>query len=197
MVGSGGVTAGLRCVANRMMRWGKEVAGELEERLKHARHALETCMRALVSKAKVREEAKLRCQVEKLEEKKNIKAKQRSHVSWLKDGNRSTRYFMAVASSRRKMNRVKKLKREDGSEVREGEELNNFVCSYFQELFSSVQGNRTAELIEKVQPRVTHMMRSILEAEVTREEVKAALDHIADLKAPGPDRMPSIVYKKH
>ena len=40
-------------------------------------------------------------------------------------------------------------------------------------------------------------MRTILEAEVTREEVKAALDHIGDLKAPGPDGMPSIAYKKH
>ncbi|XP_073358238.1 uncharacterized protein [Aegilops tauschii subsp. strangulata] len=40
-------------------------------------------------------------------------------------------------------------------------------------------------------------MRAVLEAEATREEVKAALDHIGDLKAPGPDGMPSIVYKQH
>ena len=79
----GGVSTGLRNVARRMTKWGKEVVGELEERLKQARRDLETTMRAPVSEAKVREEAKLRCQVEKLEERKNIKARQRSHVSFV------------------------------------------------------------------------------------------------------------------
>ena len=40
-------------------------------------------------------------------------------------------------------------------------------------------------------------MLNVLDAEFTREEVKAALYHIGDLKAPGPDGMPSIVFKKH
>uniref|UniRef100_A0A452ZV79 Reverse transcriptase domain-containing protein n=1 Tax=Aegilops tauschii subsp. strangulata TaxID=200361 RepID=A0A452ZV79_AEGTS len=40
-------------------------------------------------------------------------------------------------------------------------------------------------------------MHNVLDAEFTREEVKAALDHIGDLKAPGPDGMPSIVFKRH
>ena len=40
-------------------------------------------------------------------------------------------------------------------------------------------------------------MHSILNAKFTREEIKATLDHIGDLKAPGPDGMPSIVFKRH
>uniref|UniRef100_A0A8I6YNB8 Reverse transcriptase domain-containing protein n=1 Tax=Hordeum vulgare subsp. vulgare TaxID=112509 RepID=A0A8I6YNB8_HORVV len=40
-------------------------------------------------------------------------------------------------------------------------------------------------------------MNYIMSGEFTREEVKAALDHIGDLKAPGPDGMPSIVYKNN
>lgn len=53
------------------------------------------------------------------------------------------------------------------------------------------------ELIDKVNPCVTANMHTILGAEFTREEIKAALDHIGDLKAPGPDGMPSIVFKRH
>ncbi|XP_073363111.1 uncharacterized protein [Aegilops tauschii subsp. strangulata] len=124
-------------------------------------------MCAPVSENKIREDARLRRVVEELEEKKNIKALQRSHVSWLRDGNRSTQYFMAVANVRRKANRVKELR------------------------------SRINELIEKVEPWVTVNMRSILDAEFTREEVKTGLDHIGDLKAPGPDGMPSLVYKRH
>lgn len=132
--------------------------GELEERLKKAKRDLEKCMCAPVSEGKIREEARLRCVVEELEEKKNIKAKQRSHVSWLRDGNRSTQYFMAVANARRKANRVKELRREDGSVVKEGDGLSNYICSFFQDLFTSTAGTRINELIEKVEPRVTANM---------------------------------------
>ena len=59
--------------------------------------------------------------LKELEGKKNTKAKQYSHVTWLKDGNKSTKYFMAVASTNRKANRIKKLKKDDGVEVKEGE----------------------------------------------------------------------------
>ncbi|XP_073363555.1 uncharacterized protein [Aegilops tauschii subsp. strangulata] len=180
-----------------MVSWQKEVVGEIEGRLKKARKDLERCMRCPVSEEKIAEEARLRCVVNDLEEKKNTKEKQRSRVSWLKDGNRNTRYFMAFASARRKMNRVKELKKEDGSVVKEGEELTNYICSYFQDLFTSRTGNRLHELIDKVEPRITTPMHAVLDAEFTREEVKAALDHIGDLKAPGPDGMPSILYKKH
>lgn len=165
--------------------------------MRKARSDLEKCMRAPVSEEKIREESRLRCLVEKIEEKRNTKAKQRSHVSWLRDGNRNTGYFMVVASARRKANRIKKLKKDDGTVVEEGEELNNYVCSFFQELFTSSAGDRVVELIDKVQPRVTTAMRADMDVEFTHEEVKAALDHIGDLKAPGPDGMPSVVYKKH
>lgn len=40
-------------------------------------------------------------------------------------------------------------------------------------------------------------MQAVLEAEFTQEEIKAALDHIGDLKAPGLDGMPSVVFKRH
>lgn len=51
------------------------------------------------------------------------------------------------------------------------------------------------ELAQKVQRRVTPQMNEFLEKEFTREEIKTALDHIRNLKAPGPDGMPSLVYK--
>lgn len=81
--------------------------------------------------------------------------------------------------------------------MKEGEEMTNYVCSFFQDLSSSAAGDRLDELISKVQPRVTEAMNNILDVEFTREEVKAALDHIGDLKVPGPDGMPSIVYKQN
>ena len=126
-------------------RWivGKEVAGELEGRLRTSWSKLETCMKEQVSEQKVKEEARLRVVVRDLEEKKNTKAKQMTHISWLKDGNRNTHYFMAFASARKKANRVKELRREDGPMVKEGEEMTNYVYSFLGTLHNKKRVSNT------------------------------------------------------
>ena len=72
-------------------------------------------MRSSVSLEKIVEEARLRCLVEELEEKKNTMWKQRAHVWWLVDGDQNTRYFHLVASGRMKTNRIIELRSDDGS----------------------------------------------------------------------------------
>ena len=165
---------------------------------KKGKKELEACMREIVSEHKIKEEARLRCLIEELEEKKHAQMKQRAHMWWLRDDNRNIKYLESEASARKKTNRIKELWKEDGTVVEEGEELTNYVCSFFQDLFlASSNPHRLPELLEKVQARVTEAMNNILLAEFTREEVKAALDHIGDLKAPGPDGMPAIMFKRH
>ena len=63
-------------------------------------------------------------------------------------------------------------------------------------LFTSHAGAQQEELLACVHPRVTPAMHDLLMKEYTREEVFEALQSIGDLKAPGPDGMPSIFYKK-
>ncbi|KAK1663577.1 hypothetical protein QYE76_051736 [Lolium multiflorum] len=57
-------------------------------------------------------------------------------------------------------------------------------------------GTRGEELMGHIDPRVTQPMNELLCKEFTAKEVVEALDSIGDLKAPGPDGMPSIFYKK-
>mgnify|MGYP006969628083 CR=1 FL=1 len=52
-------------------------------------------------------------------------------------------------------------------------------------------------MLATVQPRVTPQMNEMLTKEFTRDEVFDALQSIGDLKAPGPDGMPSVFYKKY
>jgi hypothetical protein len=92
---------------------------------------------------------------------------------------------------------IKKIRREDGSEVEEGGGLTDYILSYFQDLFTTQGGDRMPELLAAVKPCVTPAMNECLAGEFTTMEVKAALDHIGDLKAPGPDGMPSLVYKRY
>jgi hypothetical protein len=47
-----------------------------------------------------------------------------------------------------------------------------------------------------VGPGVTPKMNASLRSEYTTSEIKEALDGISDLKAPGPDGMPTIFFKR-
>ena len=52
------------------------------------------------------------------------------------------------------------------------------------------------QVLESVEPRVTDAMNDHLTAKFSEDEIKRALDSIGDLKAPGPDGMTSIFFKK-
>ena len=52
------------------------------------------------------------------------------------------------------------------------------------------------QILEAVEPCVTEAMNDHLTAEFSEEEIKRALDSIGDLKAPGPDGMPLVFFKK-
>jgi hypothetical protein len=81
--------------------------------------------------------------------------------------------------------------------VKEEAEMAAVVTNYFRDLFSSNAGHRVNELLEKVTPRVTNEMNELLVREFSAEEVKAALDCIGDLKAPGLDGLPAVFYKSY
>jgi hypothetical protein len=94
------------------------------------------------------------------------------------------------------MNRIKKLRRDDGVVVEEEEAMKEVATNYFSSLFTSSTGTRMNELLQYIEPRVSEQMNETLCKEFTSKEVVEALDSIGDLKAPGLDGMHSIFYKK-
>lgn len=136
----------------------------------------------------------LRYKLDRLKEQQNIYWKQMAHPLWLTKGDRNTKYFHACASDRKRKNYIKRL-REDGGEVVAGKRLKSFIANHYKNLFSSCAGQRAEEVLQAVSSRVSSAMNETLLKTFTGEEVEAALNGIGDLKAPGPDGVPSIFYK--
>jgi hypothetical protein len=79
-------------------------------------------------------------------------------------------------------------------------EKKEIISNYFLQLFSTSVApgeQQLQQLLDAVPPSVTPAMNELLSMEYTPEEVKAALDAIGDLKAPGPDGMPAAFFKKY
>jgi hypothetical protein len=117
-------------------------------------------------------------------------------VRWPEKGDRNTSFFHGVCSERRRSKRIGRLKKDGGGWVEEEEEKRRFITNYFRDLFRSGGVVDSHELTDIVPSQVTEEMNNSLVAEITSEEVKSALDAIGDLKAPGPDGMPALFYKR-
>jgi hypothetical protein len=74
--------------------------------------------------------------------------------------------------------------------------LKPLVFQYFSNLFASEVQGTDPELLEKITPRVTSEMNDKLTTPFSPEEVKKAIFSIGDFKAPGPDGLHAVFYKR-
>lgn len=118
-------------------------------------------------------------------------------MNWLKKGDRNTKYFQAYASGRKRQNHIQKLRTEEGNVVEEEAEMAAVITDYFSSLFTSNVGHRIMELLPHVPAKVTSEMNIWLNRDFTADEVKLALEGIGDLKAPGPDGLPAVFFKRY
>ena len=92
---------------------------------------------------------------------------------------------------------IDRLFSKDGSIVEQERDILSLVSNYYNNLFTSNAGNRFDELLQNVHMKVSQLMNEMLLKPFLEEEVKAGLDAIGDLKAPGADGMTSLFYKRH
>ncbi|XP_052490777.1 uncharacterized protein LOC128043023 [Gossypium raimondii] len=97
---------------------------------------------------------------------------QRVRANWLRLGNKNTAFFHKYASTRKKKNNIRSLKRGDGMITNTNDELGKLAMVYFQNLFSSNE-------------------------KFTEEDVVAALKEMEPIKAPGFDGFPAMFLQKY
>jgi hypothetical protein len=121
--------------------------------------------------------------------------RQRSCTSWLKEGDRNTRFFHSRASHRRRRNSLVVLRLENGELITDLEQIGSQFMDYYQELFIVAPLEEVEAILEGIQPRVTDEMNMKLTCQFTELDVTTAMKQMAPLKAPGPDGMPPVFYQ--
>ena len=101
--------------------------------------------------------------------------RQRSRVSWLKDGNRNTKFFHASASHRQCINSISRLKDDTSAWVENESSLDTLAQQYFFTLFTSSQLGSITQVIQHVNRVVSQDMNDYLLQDFTVEDVHNAL----------------------
>ena len=115
----------------------------------------------------------------------------------MKDGDRNSKYFHAVASQRRKSNEILKLKDSSGIWHSQQSDLERVATDYFQSMFTSVFTSSFQQVIHHVREVVTLDMNNTLLADFTPDEVKRALFQMNPTKVPGLDGMNPLFFQMY
>jgi len=129
----------------------------------------------------------------KLEE---IKARQRSRDRYVKEGDRNTTYFQAVANQRNRKKRISGLEGHDGW-IDDNKGMLEHVVDFYRNLFGKEEnsGVNLGQDFWEVDEKVTALENELLEAPFTENEVREAVFSSYAEGAPGPDGFSFLFYQ--
>ncbi|XP_052199142.1 uncharacterized protein LOC127806110 [Diospyros lotus] len=123
----------------------------------------------------------------------------RARIKWSTEEDQCSRFFFQSMLARRNNHRIMNLIREDGTLTESKAEVANVLVFYFHNLYRPSSWNSPLNPIDVapfIDKRLDQDQWAGLIAEVSAEEVKAALFSMGDDKAPEPDGFTSKFYKK-
>ncbi|KAK9666078.1 hypothetical protein RND81_14G158900 [Saponaria officinalis] len=159
-----------------LLRWSKTEFGDLSRQLSEAKKRVSFLDSCQPTEANVVERRILSEKIDLLLAQEETYWRQRSRISYLREGDRNTKFFHLKASARRRRNKITKICMENGDWASADTEIEKVVVDYFTDLFSSTNPTDFEEVLHCIPTRP-----------FIAEEIRFALDQMHSLKAPGPD----------
>ena len=112
-------------------------------------------------------------------------------------GDRNSRFFHLSTLIRRRRNSIEAIKNDQGSWLRDWEDISKHVCANFQDLFSETVNQFPTDLEGLVPPCISNQDNEQICQIPTRDEIKAVIFDMHLFKAPGPDGLPAFFFKQY
>ena len=150
-----------------------------QKRLKGFKKKLEVMNKCELTEESKSEFLHVSKQLDDLLLKQEIFWRQRSQMSWLKHGDRNTKFFHSKASQRRRQNYIEGIKNANGVWVEEvkvvAEVAFEVASDYFTNIFKAGTCDRIEECLSTVNQKITDDMLEVLSRPFSSDEVKATL----------------------
>jgi hypothetical protein len=176
--------------------WSRRSFGSIRRQLAEKKRQLEDAENMAVAGESFETIKTLRAEINVLLKKEEKMWRQRSRSTWLKEGDRNTKYFHGRASQRRRRNNIKGVRDQAGIWQDNDDQVARVFLEYYRSLFTSSDPRNIEEAVAPTPQVVTQAMNNSLTREFTSAEAEQAIAQMAPSTTPGPDGMPPIFYKK-
>ncbi|KAL9666828.1 hypothetical protein QQ045_001171 [Rhodiola kirilowii] len=167
----------------------EEKFGNVGNSIRRLKHIVEELQSAERTEEIIEKEIKATNELDEWMTREELLWRQRSRTEWLKAGDRNTAFFKVKATSRRNKKWIQMLKKEDGAEVCNNDDILSEFTNYFKHLFHTseelVADDDWEAALDMVPVKVTSAMNQKLDDPYTINEVRAALFQMHPTKAPG------------
>ncbi|XP_026385175.1 uncharacterized protein LOC113280813 [Papaver somniferum] len=120
--------------------------------------------------------------------------RQKSRISWLREGDMNTRFFHTSTMTRRKRNSIVMLKDDRVECINSDKMIENHTVNHFNSLFNS----SASYICDSELSNLFHPIISLdLCKDVSVNETVSAVKQLGALKDPGPDGLQGIFYTKY
>ncbi|KAL9681535.1 hypothetical protein QQ045_013320 [Rhodiola kirilowii] len=180
--------------------WNASTFGNVQKRVKSIKVTLEEVKSQVRTEALIEEEGNLSEELDQWLLREEVLWMQRSRISWLKHGDRNSKFFHACANQRRKKNWIKELRDARGNRFSDNSRITSLAADYFDDIFRpSYAGSDVdwSQQLECLQPSISEEVNQSLLADISEEEVRRAVFNMSPLKAPGMDGFPALFYQKN
>uniref|UniRef100_A0A803PHA9 Reverse transcriptase domain-containing protein n=1 Tax=Cannabis sativa TaxID=3483 RepID=A0A803PHA9_CANSA len=185
----------IKFCGEKLLIWGKDYSGNFKERIQSCKAEIKKWKRGRddlsISKYQAAE-----ANLQEVLMQKEIFWRQRSKQLWLREGDQNSKYFHAMATSRRRNNSIQKLKNNQGDWVDWQHNLSGLMIDYFSNLFSSSSPD-IAEVTNAIPKLVSDAQANVMVEPIADDEVKKALFQMHPDKSPGPDGMTPGFFQKY
>lgn len=122
---------------------------------------------------------------------------QRSRITWLKVGNRKTKFFQNKAVWRARRNKIFELMDSIGVVHSGLEAMGKVANEYFHNIFAADPSLVASPILDLIEEKVSMQDNMKLCAPFSDKEISEAMFQIGPLKAPGPDGFPACFFQRN
>lgn len=134
-----GVYEALNGVRQSLQKWSREEFGSVQKQLKEMRGRLESMRAGSLRTGPSTAERELVKRISELLAREEVLTKQRSRVLWLKEGDRNTEFFHAKMKEISCINKIKSLRKPDGTVVTELSELETLAMNFYRLVYDTAR----------------------------------------------------------
>ena len=171
--------------------------GIQKEKIKDLQDKLLKIQQAAPTKENLNIEASLNLELNEWRAREDLRLRKNSRELWVKEGDCNSRFFHLSTIIRRKRNYISEIKLENGSWIRDREDIQRYFLDNFSSLYNTSHPQFPENLESLIQPFVIDQDNLELCRVPSRDEIKKVVFGMKALKAPGPDGFLVLFYKHY